>query len=131
MKSFCPSETDSSRFDLADSLHRSFTCKRGSTWSFDGTGNLGLDVGSRDLNAYRDYFAQMSIQEYVDKVLMLPVKTVVMTNDPFDPMEKPFWDTTGNSDRRFRAALRIDPLLNDYQIHTGNCKIGVMMFQSI
>ncbi|MGB4141260.1 MAG: glucuronate isomerase [Limnochordia bacterium] len=76
---------------------------------------LGLDVAARDLDAYRDYFAKMSIEEYIDKVFdMAGVKTVVMTNDPFDPAEKPFWDTVGNNDRRFRAALRIDPLLNDY-----------------
>ncbi|MGB3985650.1 MAG: glucuronate isomerase [Limnochordia bacterium] len=76
---------------------------------------LGLDVAARDLDAYRDYFAKMSIEEYLDKVFdTAGVKTVVMTNDPFDPAEKPFWDTVGNNDRRFRAALRIDPLLNDY-----------------
>lgn len=76
---------------------------------------LGLDVAARDLDAYRDYFAKMSIEEYIDKVFdTAGVKTVVMTNDPFDPAEKPFWDTVGNNDRRFRAALRIDPLLNDY-----------------
>lgn len=76
---------------------------------------LSLDVAARDLDAYRDYFAKMSIEEYIDKVFdTAGVKTVVMTNDPFDPAEKPFWDTVGNNDRRFRAALRIDPLLNDY-----------------
>ena len=70
---------------------------------------LGLDVAARDLNAYRSYFAKMTVQDYIDKVFdVAGVKTVVMTNDPFDPLEKPFWDTAGNSDRRFRAALRID-----------------------
>jgi len=76
---------------------------------------LGLDVAARDLDTYRSYFAKMNVQEYIDKVFdVAGVKTVVMTNDPFDPAEKPFWDTEGNSDRRFKAALRIDPLLNDY-----------------
>lgn len=76
---------------------------------------LGLDVQSRDLASFRAYFEKMSTQEYVDKVFEVAgVKNVVMTNDPFDPLEKPFWDTEGNSDSRFKAALRIDPLLNEY-----------------
>ncbi len=76
---------------------------------------LGLDVQSRDLASFRAYFEKMSTQEYVDKVFEVAgVKNVVMTNDPFDPLEKPFWDSEGNSDSRFKAALRIDPLLNEY-----------------
>ena len=56
----------------------------------------------------------MSTQEYVDKVFEVAgVKNVVMTNDPFDPLET-VWDTEGNSDSRFKAALRIDLLLNEY-----------------
>ncbi|NLM26224.1 MAG: glucuronate isomerase [Firmicutes bacterium] len=76
---------------------------------------LGLDVASRDINAYREYFASLSTSEYIDKVFEVSgVKNVVMTNDPFDPNEKPVWDTVGNNDPRFKAALRVDPLLNDY-----------------
>lgn len=77
---------------------------------------LGLDVSSRDLNSYREYFASLTTAEYIDKVFELSgVKNVVMTNDPFDANEKPVWDEVGNNDSRFKAALRIDPLLNEYE----------------
>ncbi|MFZ5968560.1 MAG: glucuronate isomerase [Bacillota bacterium] len=76
---------------------------------------LGLDVGSRDLQSFRAYFDQMTTAEYIDKVFnMSGVKEVVMTNDPFDPLEKPVWEQIGSRDQRFKAALRIDPLLNQY-----------------
>lgn len=77
---------------------------------------LGLDVNSRDLDSYREYFAKLSATEYIDKVFELSgVKNVVMTNDPFDPLEKPIWNKTNTTDPRFKAALRIDPLLNEYE----------------
>ncbi|HBM79570.1 MAG TPA: glucuronate isomerase, partial [Clostridiaceae bacterium] len=76
---------------------------------------LGLDLSSRDLNKYRDYFKSLTVQQYIDKVFELAnIKEVVMTNDPFNRTESKFWDTIGNSDKRFKAALRIDPLLNNY-----------------
>lgn len=76
---------------------------------------LGLDVASRDLNAYRAYFASLDHHEYIGKVLDLAgVREVVMTNDPFEPVEHGYWDKLGNPDPRFKAVLRLDPLLNDY-----------------
>lgn len=77
---------------------------------------LGLDVSTRDLESYRAYFDSMTTKEYINKVFELSgVESVVMTNDPFDPLEKPVWDSEGNKDHRFNAALRIDPLLNSYE----------------
>ena len=77
---------------------------------------LGLDVSSRNLADYRNYFAELTTKEYIDKVFDVSgVKNVVMTNDPFDPKEKQVWDTVGNNDPRFKAALRVDPLLNEYE----------------
>lgn len=76
---------------------------------------LGLDVASRDLQAYRAYFAAMDRRDYIDKVLEISgVTSVVMTNDPFDRTERNYWETLGNTDSRFKAVLRLDPLLNDY-----------------
>ena len=37
-----------------------------------------------------------------------------MTNDPFDDTERPIWEQGPEKDARFQAALRIDPLLNDW-----------------
>lgn len=76
---------------------------------------LGLDVAGRDLPGYRKYFASLTVEEYIDKVFALAgVKELIMTNDPFDPVEKSLWESVGNNDQRFKAALRIDPLLNEY-----------------
>ncbi|WP_284638632.1 glucuronate isomerase [Paenibacillus silviterrae] len=74
---------------------------------------LGFDVGKRDLEEYRSYYAHVSASEYIDRILELAkVKTVVMTNDPFDAYERERWAEGGSVDPRFLAALRIDPLLN-------------------
>lgn len=77
---------------------------------------LGLDVVSRDLESYRQYFAQQDVDGYIDKVFELAnLESVVMTNDPFDDLERPTWMSGVNGDRRFHAALRIDGLLNTWE----------------
>ena len=43
-----------------------------------------------------------------------------MTNDPFDPTERPVWLSGTQGDSRFLAALRIDPLLNSF--HESACQ---------
>jgi len=76
---------------------------------------LGLDTARPDLSQYRKYFASMTVEAYVDKVFELAnVSSVVMTNDPFDDAERPVWEQGGQGDERFQAALRIDPLLNEW-----------------
>ncbi len=51
---------------------------------------LGLDVSSRKLQDYRDYFADMTVEAFIDTVFeRSKVSKVVMTNDPFDPAEGP------------------------------------------
>jgi hypothetical protein len=76
---------------------------------------LGLDVTSRDLNAYRAHFDAMTTEQYVDTVFAVAgVKDVVMTNDPFDTPERKVWEDGHTPDPRFRAALRIDALLNTW-----------------
>jgi hypothetical protein len=76
---------------------------------------LGLDVAARDLRAYRAYFAKLAPADYVDTVFRLAgVKDVVMTNDPFDETERKVWLESYRPDPRFKAALRLDPLLNGW-----------------
>ena len=76
---------------------------------------LGLDVGSRNLDSYRDYFADADPDAHVNRVFAAAnVHDVVMTNDPFDEVERPAWENGYAGDKRFHAALRIDPLLNNY-----------------
>jgi hypothetical protein len=84
---------------------------------------LGLDVASRDLDSYRNFFKGMTIQEYIDKVLEISkVETLVMTNDPFEDSERSVWLDSYKGDPRFKAALRIDPLLNDWGRKYSNLK---------
>ena len=73
---------------------------------------LGLDTSSPDLERYRQFFREQRPEEYLDKVLRnANVRAVVMTNDAFDPAERAIWHEDPQRDPRFRAALRIDPLL--------------------
>jgi hypothetical protein len=77
---------------------------------------LGLDVASRDLRAFRGYFDEFEVEDYVDKVFEVAgVESVVMTNDPFDDLERPTWPKRQKSDRRFHAALRLDGLINSWE----------------
>lgn len=75
---------------------------------------LGLDVASRDLAAYRRYFAERRVEDYVRHVFAVAkVRTAVMTNDPFDALEAEAWSRHAPpKDGPFRGALRLDVLLN-------------------
>ena len=76
---------------------------------------FGLDLASRDLNAYRAAFAHVTAEQHVDRVLALAnISHVVMTNDPFDPVERAFWQAGHKPDPRFHPVLRIDPLVRGY-----------------
>jgi hypothetical protein len=73
---------------------------------------LGLDVRKRDLRALRQWFSAQKVEDYVTRCLELAgVRTVCMTNSPFDDLERPAWEKGFRRDERFQAALRIDPLL--------------------
>jgi hypothetical protein len=73
---------------------------------------LGLDVKRRDLPALRRWFAQWKPADYVTRCLEIAkVRSVCMTNSPFDDLERPVWERGFTRDPRFTAALRIDPLL--------------------
>ena len=73
---------------------------------------LGLDVNKRDLPAVRQWFANWKVEDYITRCMELGgVKTICMTNSPFDDVERPVWERGLQRDERFTAALRIDPLL--------------------
>ncbi len=78
-------------------------------------GKLGLDLASRHLAAYRSYFEKLAPEQYVDIVFQTAnIKQVIMTNDPFDDDERAVWLESYRPDPRFRAALRIDAVLNGW-----------------
>ena len=77
---------------------------------------LGLDPSRRDLRQAREFFRDTTAEQQVDLVLSRArVSAVVMTNDPFDPAEAVLWLRGRPTDARFKAALRIDPLLNNWE----------------
>lgn len=76
---------------------------------------LGLDTGTRNLDDYRRWFGEQDAAGHVDRVFSTAnISSAVMTNDPFDPLERPVWEGGYTSDPRFHGVLRIDPLLNDW-----------------
>ncbi|MBW8862654.1 MAG: glucuronate isomerase, partial [Acidobacteria bacterium] len=76
---------------------------------------LGVDPAQRDLRQAREFFRDTTAEAQVDLVFeRAGVSAVVMTNDPFDRTESEMWRKGRPADSRFKAALRIDPLLNEW-----------------
>jgi hypothetical protein len=73
---------------------------------------LDLDVKKRDLRSLRKWFAAQKPNQHITRCMKLAnVKSICMTNSPFDDLERPVWEQGFSRDERFTAALRIDPLL--------------------
>ncbi len=78
--------------------------------------SLGIDTSERDLNRIREYFNSKETAEYVDIVFKTGnIEAAVMTNNPFDNEERPVWEQGVELDPRFKPALRMDPLLMDWE----------------
>ena len=79
---------------------------------------LGLDTSARDLKPIRKWFSEQDPDDYIDKVMELSnVSAITMTNPVFDDNERNRWlanPDVGN-DPRFKAVLRIDPILRNYE----------------
>ena len=79
---------------------------------------LGLPTASDDLTEAREYFAAQSVDGAIDRAMRLAgVSELVMTNDPLDPEEAKMWKNGGGDDPRFRAVLRLDRILNQWDGH--------------
>ncbi len=86
-------------------------------------GKLGIDLSERRLDRIREYFQDVDLNDHVNNVFQVAnLKCVVMTNDPFDPTERDYWSDEYQSDERFHAALRIDPLLLNWKVTCGLLK---------
>jgi hypothetical protein len=75
---------------------------------------LGLDPNEKSLDAYRPFFAKQDPSKYIDRVMELSnVSSITMTNPVFDDNERNRWlkNPAVAADSRFKAVLRIDPLL--------------------
>ena len=76
---------------------------------------LGLEAGPAELPAIRRWFSGQQRERFVDLVFEKSgVRSLVMTNSPFDDQERVGWERGFERDTRFKAALRIDPLLHDW-----------------
>ena len=81
---------------------------------------LGLDPCQPDLKQAREYFASVTVEQHIDHVLKLAhVSELVMTNDPFNPAERAMWEQDKPCPERFHRALRMDPVLNDWDTAHG------------
>ena len=79
---------------------------------------FGLPTNSTSLNEARAFFAARSLSEHIDDVFRLAgISEAVMTNDPLDPEEVPFWMRGLEPDPRFRPVLRLDRILNRWSEH--------------
>jgi len=77
---------------------------------------FGIDPRQKNLSPIRKHLSAIPREAYIDQVFKLAnVESVIMTNDPFDDVERPVWEQGPELDARFQAALRIDPLLNDWE----------------
>ncbi|MGO8732793.1 MAG: glucuronate isomerase [Terriglobia bacterium] len=77
---------------------------------------LGLDPCQPDLKQAREYFASFTVEQHIDHVLDLAhVSELVMTNDPFNPLERAAWERNEPCPERFHRALRMDPVLNSWE----------------
>jgi hypothetical protein len=78
---------------------------------------LELDTTANDLREIREYYRSQKPDQFLKLVLELSgVTEVVMTNDPLDDTERAIWEQTPEIDSRFHAALRMDPMLNDWEV---------------
>lgn len=85
--------------------------------------SLGLNPRQQDLARLRAWFAEQKPEAYLDRVLKTAnVASICMTNSPFDDEERPLWEKGFTRDPRFRAALRIDPLLMDWPRTAGRLR---------
>jgi hypothetical protein len=78
---------------------------------------FGLPTRAKDLSEARKFFAarRSRIDDHIDDVFRLAgITRVVMTNDPFNHNEANVWRGEFAGDPRFSAALRMDPLINNW-----------------
>lgn len=79
---------------------------------------LGLDPNESPAQ-WRKWFAQQDPDKHIDKVMELSrVSSITMTNAIFDDNERNRWQRDPNvgSDPRFKAVLRIDPILRNWPL---------------
>ncbi|NQU75946.1 MAG: glucuronate isomerase [Planctomycetes bacterium] len=76
---------------------------------------LGLNPAGRDLNKLRQWFAEQSVDTYLQKVFELAdLDYAVMTNNPLVQQEAAYWQAGEPTPAVLKTALRIDALLLNF-----------------
>ncbi len=76
---------------------------------------FGLPTDTTGLSEARAFFASQSVESHIRKVFQLAgISDVVMTNDPLDPDEIPFWQNGGKAHAQFHGVLRLDGILRNW-----------------
>jgi hypothetical protein len=79
---------------------------------------LELDPNTKSLEPLRDFFNRQKLVDHIPRVFKLAgISEAVMTNDPLDPDEAAIWNSGDTRDPSFRAALRLDRVLNEWEKH--------------
>jgi hypothetical protein len=81
---------------------------------------LGISPRKRDLGSIRQHFASWTAETFTDRILeVAKVRKVCMTNLPFDDQERVVWERGFQRHPAFVAALRLDPLLLEWERTAG------------
>ncbi len=76
---------------------------------------LGIDLSAGNLQSARKKYNEFNLSDFTDFVFeKANIKSLVMTNDIFDDYEYHLWTSDIKFDKRFKTAMRLDVLLNDY-----------------
>ena len=79
---------------------------------------FGLPTDASALEPAREFFRKQDHKKHIRHVFELAgISEVVMTNDPLDPEEAPFWIQGAEPDSQFHAVLRLDRILNKWPQH--------------
>ncbi len=80
---------------------------------------FGLDARAKTLAPFREFFEKQNLADHIARVFKLAgISEAVMTNDPLDPEESAVWNSGVKPGPGFRAALRIDRILNEWEVHS-------------
>jgi hypothetical protein len=77
---------------------------------------FGLDPQAATLKQAREFFEASRPEDHLERVMQLAgVSDIVMTNDVFQESETAYWTAGAAQHAKLHAALRMDPLLNNWE----------------
>ncbi|MGC2660843.1 MAG: glucuronate isomerase [Bryobacteraceae bacterium] len=78
--------------------------------------SFGLDPYAKTLKEAREFFRSATPEKHLERTMKLAgVTDIVMTNDVFSEQEFAYWEAGAPQHPKLHAALRMDPLLNDWE----------------